>query len=768
MTVSRERCPGLDFRPATLVELLRARSHSQADQLAYAFISDDAAEEFRVTYAELDRQARAIGAWLQSRSAAGERALLLYPPGLEFVAAFFGCLYAGVVAVPAYPPRLNRPEPRLQAIVADARATFALTTTAILSNLQRRFEQACDLAALQWLDTEKVPAGIEQDWRDPLATIETLGFLQYTSGSTSAPKGVILSHANLMHNLAVIRRGFRIEPPAVGVFWLPSYHDMGLIGGVLEPMYVGGPSTLISPASFLQRPVRWLDVITRFRGTITGAPNFAYDLCVDRITPEQRAALDLASLNVAFCGAEPIRRETLERFATTFEPCGFRREAFYPCYGLAEATLLVSGGMGPGAPVARSFSKRALEKNRVSVALGEADGAQTLVGCGQALFDQRIVIAHPEARTKCADDEVGEIWVSSASVARGYWNQPGQTEETFRATLADTGDGPFLRTGDLGFQHDGQLFVTGRLNDLIIIRGRNHYPQDIELTVEQSHPVLQPAAGAAFSAEIVGDPASDAGAGERLIIAQELKRHYRDVNLDEVVGAIRQAIAEQHEVQVYAIILIRPLGIPKTSSGKVQRHACRTAFFAGTLEVVKEWRATPTADHRPPSARVEAAPPDGAHARRTEEIETWLVTQFAAKVGRAPHDIDTRQPFTYYGLDSLQAVSLAGELETWLGRSLPATLAWDYPTIASLARHLAGETGLPGTPSANTSRQAFDDVPIAIIGLGCRFPGGATDPEAFWQLLHNGTDAITEVPQDRWDAKAYYHPDAEQPGRIFR
>ncbi|MDX1378476.1 MAG: AMP-binding protein, partial [Anaerolineales bacterium] len=302
----------------TLLDLLQKRAEEHPDKLAYRFIQDSDEEIDTVTYGELDRQARAIGAWLESQNARGERALLLYPPGLGYIASFFGCLYADVTAVPAYPPRLNRPVPRIQSIVADARASFALTTSAILHNIERRFEHAPDLGRLSWLNTEQVPGGIEADWRHPDISSDTLAFLQYTSGSTSEPKGVMLTHGNLLHNLKAIHHGFQLDSSASGVFWLPSYHDMGLIGGILEPMYVNGPSTLMSPVSFLQRPLRWLETISRYQGTISGAPNFAYDLCVDKITPEQIESLDLSSWKLAFCGAEPIRPETLERFARTF------------------------------------------------------------------------------------------------------------------------------------------------------------------------------------------------------------------------------------------------------------------------------------------------------------------------------------------------------------------------------------------------------------------------------------------------------------------
>ena len=772
---------------STLVDLLRARADGQGANLAYRYIQDNDADLVTVSYSELDRRARAIGAWLESFGARGERALLLYPPGLDYIAAFFGCLYAGVTAVPAYPPRLNRPVPRIQSIVADSQAKFALTTSAILRNLEQRFEHTPDLQALHWLDTEQVPTGLEVDWHHPGISADTLAFLQYTSGSTSRPKGVMLSHGNLMHNLKAIRHGFQIGSDASGVFWLPSYHDMGLIGGILEPMYVSGPSTLMSPVSFLQRPVRWLEALTRYKGTTSGAPNFAYDLCVDKVTPEQIETLDLSPWSLAFCGAEPIRPETLERFARTFAPCGFRKSAFYPCFGLAEGTLIVSGGDGPAEPRTFILDRKALEQDQVIETVPNEASSMEMVSCGQAIVDQQILIVNPNTLERCDPDQVGEIWVSGPSVARGYWELADETRQTFRAFLSDTGKGPFLRTGDLGFLQDGELYVTGRLKDLIIIHGSNHYPQDIELTVESAHIALQPGAGAAFSVS--------ENSKEQLVIVQEVNRQNRQPDVDEVASAIRQAVAEKHDLQVSAIVLVKPMSIPKTSSGKIKRRACKQAFLDNGLEVVGEWHAKPSPltpyhprrglprregdDSLPPrSGRVPAGArrPSGEgpgmrvrNEVKGEAIRDWLITHIAATLEVDLAVIDPRQPFTYYGLGSVQAVGLTGELEVFLNRKLSPTLAWDYPTIEALANYLADGPQSVKQPSISTSpfqaSSSFAKEPIAIIGLSCRFPQ-APNPAAFWELLRNGVDAISEVPPDRWDVDALHSQDPA-PGKVI-
>ncbi len=566
----------------TLIDLLQKRAEEHPNKLAYQFIRDSDEDIVTITYGELDRRARAIAAWLDSFGALGERVLLLYPPGLDYIASFFGCLYAGVTAVPAYPPRLNRPVPRIQSIVADARASFALTTSVIHENIERRFEHAPDLGRLSWLNTEQVPAGIEADWRHPNVSSDTLAFLQYTSGSTSEPKGVMLSHGNLLHNLKAIQHGFQIDENDSGAFWLPSYHDMGLIGGILEPLYIRCPSTLMSPVSFLQRPFRWLDAISRYKGTTSGAPNFAYDLCVEKITPEQIETLDLSSWTLAFCGAEPIRPETLERFARTFAGSGFRKDAFYPCFGMAESTLIVSGGEGPSELRTFTVDRKSLESDRVVPATADNTNALTMVNCGKPMIDQTIVIVNPNTLERCAPDQVGEIWVSGPSVAQGYWGLEEETKSHFQAHITKTDEGPFLRTGDLGFMKDGELFITGRLKDLIIIHGSNHYPQDIELTVKSSHIALQPGAGAAFSV-------TDAGK-EKLVIVQEVTRQGRQADINEVTSVIRQVVAEKHDLQVFAIVLVKPMNIPKTSSGKIQRRATKTAFLNGELDVVGEWR----------------------------------------------------------------------------------------------------------------------------------------------------------------------------------
>ena len=586
MTTCLDYSTKTEHKLSTLVDLLGYRAQNQSDCTAYTFLQDGETASIRLTYKELDLKARAIAARLQRMEVTVSRALLLYPAGLEFIAAFFGCLYAGVVAVPAYPPRRNQNMSRLQAIVDSSQATVALTNQSLLGNIEGSFAQNPELAELRWLATDNIASDLAEAWQEPEVSSDSLAFLQYTSGSTGTPKGVMVSHGNLLHNLALIHKCFGHTPNSQGVIWLPPYHDMGLIGGVLQPLYGEFPVTLLSSVDFLQKPVRWLQAISRYKATTSGGPNFAYDLCVRKIKPEQLASLDLSSWEVAFTGAEPIGAETLEQFARTFGPCGFRKEAFYPCYGMAETTLIVSGGLKTALPIVRSFKAAALEQNRVVPAAGKQEGNRAIVGCGHTWLDQKIVIVDPESLTPCPDNQVGEIWVSGLSVAQGYWNRPEETKQTFDAYLADTGEGPFLRTGDLGFLQDGELFVTGRIKDVIIIRGQNHYPQDIEMTVEKSHPALRPGCGAAFAVDVKGS--------ERVVVVAEVERSYlRKLDVNEVVGNIRQAMTAQHALDVYATVLVKTGSIPKTSSGKIQRHACRSGFLAGSLNVVEDWSENP-------------------------------------------------------------------------------------------------------------------------------------------------------------------------------
>ncbi len=616
---------------ASLVELLRRRAQEQPDRVGYTFLNDGGATRVSLTYAELDRRARGVAARLQQEDAGGARALLLYPPGLDYVCAFLGCLYAGVVAVPAYPPdpaRLNRSLARLRSIVRSARPALALTTSLIQMAGASLAAGDSDFAGVRWLATDT--GDTNADWRPTEITRDTLAFLQYTSGSTAAPKGVMLTHANLLHNSRLIQRCFEHTPDSRGVIWLPPYHDMGLIGGILQPLYVGFPVTLMSPIDFLQQPLLWLQTISQIGATTSGGPNFAYDLCVRKSTPEQRAMLDLGSWSLAFNGAEPIRPATLERFVAAFGPCGFRREAFYPCHGLAEATLIVTGGSKGHAPIVQGFDGGALEQHRV---LTDVAG-RSLVGNGVAQPEHTVQIVDPARLMGCAPGEVGEIWVAGPSVAQGYWEQPDQTERTFQARLADTGAGPFLRSGDLGFLREGELFVTGRLKDLIIIRGRNYYPQDIELTVEQSHAALRPGCCAAFMAEVAGE--------ERLVVVQELDRRYRSQDVEPVLDAIRRAVAEQHGLSLHAAVLIRHGSIPKTSSGKVQRHACQADFLEGRLEIVGQRVAEPAPEplEAAPLSRSEllAAAPDARPALLTVDLRRIAAHTLGLPAAQVPPD----------------------------------------------------------------------------------------------------------------------------------
>jgi len=579
-------CSESKLKTTTLVDLLRKRAVYETNQTAYTFLVDGEREAVSVSYGELDRLARAIAVELQSFCQPGERALLLYPPGLEYITAFFGCLYAGVVAVPAYPPRPNRSLGRIQKIIEDSLPKIALTTKYVLTNLERLFPETPELKHLHWLATDDVKEISGIRWREPDLHGDSLAFIQYTSGSTAAPKGVMISHSNMLHNSELIYQCFGHSPNSRGVIWLPPYHDMGLIGGIIQPLYGGFPVILMSPLMFLQNPLRWLQAISRYGATTSGGPNFAYDLCLRKITPEQLKNLDLSSWEIAFNGAEPISYHTLENFANYFGACGFRREAFYPCYGMAEATLIVSGGQKTVPIVSKTIQKSALEQHKVVTGNSQSEN-RTIVGCGQTLPGQKIIIVDPETQTECLTNFVGEIWVSGGSVAQGYWQQPEATTNTFYAYLRDTGAGPFLRTGDLGFLENGELFVTGRLKDVIIINGRNYYPQDLEWTIEHSHPEhIRPNCSAGFSI-LVGDE-------EKLVVIAEVERRYQQglknngsfFSPQELIRSIRRTIAQHHDLQVYTALLLKPGTIPKTSSGKIKRHACRSLYLSGSLNIL--------------------------------------------------------------------------------------------------------------------------------------------------------------------------------------
>ncbi len=607
---------------STLVDLLQLHARQQPDRTVYTFLKNGETPDHRLTYGTLDQQARSIAAWLQQQSLAQQRVLLVYPydAGLEFIAAFLGCLYAGAIAVSGHPPRNQSGVLEIQARLVGAEAAAVLTTQSLLAKLQTQlaeFKSTC-----RWCATDRLSTSIASDWQPMTITPDTIAFLQYTSGSTGVPKGVIITHDCLMQNQKLLQLAFGHDSHSIGVGWLPLFHDMGLIGNVLQALYVGASCVLMSPIDFVQKPMRWLQAISTYQATTSGGPNFAYELLCRKVTPELLQQLDLSHWQLAFTGAEPVRAETIDRFSQTFALCGFRREAFYPCYGMAEATLFISGGQKLTSPVVLSLEEMALEQNQV-VLVDQSDvnsgmGRQ-LVSCGQGWLDTEIRIVDPQSGQPCPVDRIGEIWVAGSGLGVGYWQQPELTQHTFHATLPDS-PRPYLRTGDLGFLHQGELFITGRLHDVMVFWGFNHYPQHIEATVAQAHPGFRKDGTAAFSAKIDGD--------DRLIIAQEVERNYRGLKVDEVIELIRWRVFEEHFVDVRGILLLKPGGLPKTSSGKVQRSACRQQFLENQLDLLDQWQQ-PSEIPSDPNAVMERYFKLATHLRRYQnltqgKIQRWL------------------------------------------------------------------------------------------------------------------------------------------------
>lgn len=859
----------------SLIELLLQRGTQTPDRRAFSFLNLDGDPADVRTYGDLDQQARAIAATLQAQIAPGDRALLLYPSGLDFVPAFFGCLYAGVVAVPACPPRPGRPMPQLEAIVRDAKPSIVLTASSMHAEAERRFAEVGELKDLPQLATDRISCESAAEWRKPSVDGRTLAFLQYTSGSTSTPKGVMVCHRNLVHNLELILGIVGCGQESTSLCWVPPYHDMGLIGGILAPIYGCFQSIQMSPMAFLQRPLSWVQAISRYRADASTAPNFAYEMCAARCTPEVMKDLDLSCWRVALCGSEPIRMKTLERFAECFAPSGFRMEAFNPTYGLAEATLIVSGYAGQRRPLTRQLQPAGSAERLSAESTSSAGDSSIKVSCGHPLPDQEVVIVDPSNFRRCPEGTEGEVWLRGPSVTLGYWQRKEETERCFRARIAHDDDGPFFRTGDLGILANNELYITGRIKELIIVRGRNHYPQDIEQTVEHCHPALRPVSGAAVAIEAAGE--------ERLAIVHEIERTQRhDLDIDVVAAAIRAAVSRRHDLDVYAVALLKTGSLPRTSSGKIQRAACRAGLLSGALEAVAIWSQGPLNSEsvQPVSAGKTAGSAilETVTAGKTSsEIEQWLVERLAVKLNIPAADIDTRVPLEQFGLDSQDAVVLSGDLEQFLGCRLPPTLFYECGTIEALTQrvkseahtatgagqlqsslltrpprngHLNGKSADPNKRSrmsagkngklsgrtraerngshvreslpmtveptvhdneatsqldddllalerlvqrgdamaeevahhATRLRQAVDSLrtlqarymererlaaePIAIVGMGCRFPGGVLDSESFWRLLSTGTDAVIEAPKDRWNTEQLYDPDSARPGKM--
>ncbi|MGB8540137.1 MAG: AMP-binding protein [Candidatus Acidiferrales bacterium] len=655
----------------TLVDVLRARATRQPDRLAYSFLPKGEAEEARLTYAELDLRARAIGTWLSSATAAGDRVLLLSSSGPEFVSAVFGCLYRGAVAVPAYPldpARIGRTFSRLSRLLKDAEPVVALTTESSLRLVEDLIRIHPDLASVRWMATELIPLELAADWKRPPIRPETLAILQYTSGSVAAPKGVMVSHRNVLENERMLQDAHDYSDDNTFVGWVPLAHDWGLIYNVFQPLYSGALSVLMPPEVFLQKPVRWLQTISRYKSVTSGGPGFAYELCVAKIPSEEREGLNLENWICASIGASPVRPATLDRFAAAFRDCGFRREVFFSGYGLAEATLLVTDSEKFKEPRVLRVKRTSLERNDVVIDPPKDVPANCMLSCGKPAPGEKVLIVDAQSCAVLPAGKVGEIWVSGPNVTQGYWNNPVGTHTTFQAFVRDSGKGPFLRTGDLGFLDEGELFVTGRLKDLIIIRGRNLYPEDIELSVERCHKGLRPGCTVAFSISDEFD--------EGLVIVQEV-RASQQAALVEIIHAIRQSILQEHEVAAHTVVLVQERSIPKTSSGKLQRAACRSAFLSGGLEILEQ--SAPAGDRD--ESRIGFVPPCTPTEKKIARI--WSEILNVKQIGI--HD-----RFFDLGGDSLGAAQCLAKIAEEFGVEQFTRETFLYaPTLGEMARAIS-------------------------------------------------------------------------------
>ena len=680
----------------SFVDLLETRaSEEPSSKPAYIFLEDGETSEQRISYPEMDLRARAVASLLMSMTTPGDRVMIIYPPGIDYIAAFFGCLYAGVVAVPAYPPAGKRGWPRLQAIIADCDSTIALTDTKIAETVANpRFDSPL-ISSLHWINTDLLDSGEVYHWNAPDINANTVALLQYTSGSTSAPKGVILTHGNLLSNEAMIHAAFAHNEKSFLAGWLPPYHDMGLIGNLLQPVFGNFPCSFMAPARFVEKPSRWLRMISNYGATTSGGPNFAYDLCCEKISDEEREKLDLSCWKTAFNGSEPVRHETIERFSEHFASCGFRKEAMFPCYGLAEASLFVTGVNVEEAPKVLNLNRKALSVRKIEVNETEGEGIH-LVSCGHTNGDQKCKVVHPDTLEVLEENQIGEIWISGPNVSQGYWSHRKETDKNFGITPKGQDTGGYFRTGDLGFLRHNELYVTGRMKDLVIVRGRNFCPQDIELTATGAHPKIKSNCVAAFSVFSEG--------AEQLVVVAELSFPFKSLDYEAIAKAVHEAITAEHEIEASAVILLKTGGVPKTTSGKIQRNHCRELFSAGALPIIEAYSHS-------------IDPGCGQSLETLDPIELWLVEQLCQSLGILANAGILASRISVLGLDSMKIIEHLHKIEEAFGAVIGFGELAEIETVKELAAKIrsgAEEVELLETSRVrHREREMYDQIESA-------------------------------------------------------
>ncbi len=710
----------MPYNNSTIIHQLINFQQTIPQKLAYTFLTEDS--KVSISYGELAQKVVRLGSYLSQRFPANSKAVLLLQPGLEYIISFLGCLAAGIIAVPAYPPRNKHHTQRLIAVINDAKAKLVVTTSKVAQ--QHGFDDYTVLE-IDSIDTNEIHSN-----ELPELSENQLAFLQYTSGSTGTPKGVMVSHANIVANAKLIRRLFNRDAFKL-CSWLPPYHDMGLIGGLLYPLYHGGESVLMSPITFLKNPFFWLKTISDYKIDVSPAPNFAYELCANTITEEEKKQLDLSSWFIALNGSEPVQEKTMTQFINAFSVCGFKPEYFYPSYGMAETTLMVSGKRSEEKTVTLYVDKKEFLSHKITITEPNEQSIG-LISCGHVDPLHDIKIINPETKQTLPAYEVGEIVISGEIVTQGYWEKPELTEQQFHFTLPNS-DKDFFRTGDLGFlDANGELFITGRLKDLIIIRGQNIYPQDIESLASKSHEGLITNGAAAFTIDI-GDQAE-------LIIVLEVHRSIKEY--DSVFDAILNECAKELPFMPARLVLIRQASLFKTSSGKVQRSLCKNALLTNQLIVIAEWQ------------RNSFASVPSQIASHPSDLQLWMRQWLAKRLAITEQQINIHCNFAYYGIDSLLAAQFCAACEQKVQQKINPSLLWSYTTIEQFANYLSGLAKIEH-PIKEASVNPSQFEPIAVIGMSCRFPGDANTPDTFWQLLSSSKDGVTPISAERHNLYTY-------------